>query len=93
MIVQWTDDALADLENILNHAYERSPDEAANIATRIDAMQKRMTLFPRAAFYDEKLNTFERYVPKTRVILVYRLSADAITIIAAFHTRRNAEGK
>ncbi len=93
MIIRWTEEAHADLENIINQAFERDPLEASNISKRIEAAEKNILAFPKAAHYDAEHDFYDRYVPRTRVIMVYRVTADAITIYKAFHTSRDPKDK
>jgi plasmid stabilization system protein ParE len=86
MRIEWTSAASADLADILAHL---PPDVARNTALRIARTEANLLIFPRAAIYHSDTDTFERYVPKTRVILVYHLIDDLIEIIATFHTSRD----
>jgi len=88
MRIAWTPAALADLAGILEHL---PPDVARNTAERLAQTESSMLTFPRAAIYHPETDTFERYVPKTRVILIYHLNDDLIEVVAAFHTSRDPE--
>ena len=89
----WSTAALSDLENIVTHAETRDPAEAANILARVERTLEHIKLFPHSGYYNEELETYERYVPRTRVVLVYHLSDAGIEIIAAFHTSRDPTTK
>lgn len=95
MIIRWSSEAMADLIGILEHMADTDPVMADNLAHRIEQADKYIQLFPRAAYYDKTTDTYERYVARTRVILVYRIleNVEEIVVIAAFHTSRNPSGK
>ena len=90
MRLEWSDDALNDFENILHHL---SPEIATNTVTRITETEHHILLFPHAAYYDAATDTFERYVPTTRIILIYHIARNVIEIISAFHTSRDSKTK
>ncbi len=93
MSINWSEEALADLTNILEHAADRDRLEADNIVRRILAVEENLVLFPHAAHYDEEYDFFERFVPGTRLILIYREVGDDLNIIAVFHTSRDPSDK
>lgn len=84
---------LADLDNILRHAADRNYLEARNIRQNIKRAACAIATFPRAALYNPDKDYYERYVLRTRVILVYQVTTDSVFIIAAFHTSRNQRQK
>ncbi len=89
----WSAAALSDLENIIAHAEARDPVEAANILARVERTVEHIELFPHSGYHNEEHGTYERYVPRTRVVLVYHLPEDGIEIVAAFHTSREPSTK
>ena len=88
MKLRWLTAALADLENILDHAAKVNVTMARNIAARVERTERAIETFPEGAHCNAELDVFERYVPRTRVILIYRLTEDEIVMIGAFHTSR-----
>ena len=90
MRIEWTPEALAELETILNHL---PPEIATNTAERIVQAEKNTVAFPKSALYHEDLDVYERYIPKTRVILIYHVKDQIIEIISAFHTSRDPAEK
>ncbi len=90
MRLTWSKAALADLDSILEHL---PPDVAENTARRVDRAVNTITAFPHAAYHNGKTNTYERYVPRTRVVLIYQIAGDTIELIAVFHTSRDPESK
>lgn len=93
MRVLWTRDARGDLVNILAHARSRNELEAHNIAMRVQRTEQAIETFPESAPYNQAEDYYERYVPRTRVILIYRLVGDEAIIVAAFHTSRSPDRK
>lgn len=90
MRLEWSDAALKDFEDILQNL---PLEVAANTVARVSETEHHILLFPQAAYYDAATDTFERYVPNTRVILIYNVAGDVIEIIAAFHTSRDPQTK
>lgn len=93
MHIRWTRAALADLDNILSWAAERNHLEARNISQRVQRSEDVIRTFPKAAFFNQELNVYEKTVPRTRVILVYEITETTIVIRAAFHTSRDQREK
>ena len=93
MHIRWTTAALADIANILEHAHCRNPQEARNLRRRIEQTERNILTFPRAAYFNKTGDYYERYIPRTRVILVYRIISLEVMVIAAFHTSRNPKDK
>ncbi len=93
MIIKWTEDAVADLDAMLAYIAMQDPHAAALIAERVLKAEEYIREFPRAASFDAETSTYDRYIPKTRIILTYELTEDTIWIIRAWHTSRNPETK
>lgn len=93
MNIRWTTEALAELDTILYHAQKRDVLEAKNIRARIERVERNIATFPKAAYHNRAKGYFERYIPRTRVILVYEIVDPDVIVIAAFHTSRDARTK
>ena len=93
MRLVYTAQATADIENILTYISERNPQAAADIAERIYHAEDQIVRFPRAARYDPDTDTFEFYIRRTRIILIYHFENELIEVIAAFHTSRDPAEK
>lgn len=93
MIVRWTEHAIADLDGLLAHVAVQDPRAAALIAERVLKTEEYILLFPRAASYDAETDTYDRYIPKTRIIITYQLINDTIWIIRIWHTSRDPDRK
>ena len=88
MIVRWSEEALSELTDILDYLGQVAPEVAHNLATRILLAEENIITLPQAAKYDQATNTYDRYVPNTRVILTYTIHDDFIEIIRVWHTSR-----
>lgn len=93
MKIAWTVEAHEELLEILASAEERNMLEASNILDRIARSEQVIVSFPKAALYNAEHDFYEKYVPRTRVILIYRLTGDEIVMISAFHTSRDTGSK
>jgi toxin ParE1/3/4 len=93
MRVAYTDDALADLENILSYIAERNSAAAAYVATRIESAVGDIALFPNASRLDPETGVREHVVPGLPVLIIHQLDDDLIEIIAIFHTSRDPANK
>ena len=81
-------EALADLNDVLDHTKQDSPQPAVAIAARVETTVGYTVLFPFAARYQSDHDVYDRFVPKTRLVMIYRVSDDAITVIGVLHTSR-----
>ncbi len=93
MTIRWTDEALAELTAILDYLEATAPDVARGLATRVIAAERNIDAFPRAATYDPATNTYDRYIPYTRVILTYAIQDNFTEIIRVWHTSRDPATK
>jgi plasmid stabilization system protein ParE len=93
MKLVWSKLAADELSAILDHMMQDHPDIAANIAASVLRHEQIMTTFPRAASYDAQTNTYDCYVPRTRLVLTYKIDDDLITIVSVWHTSRNPDDK
>lgn len=88
--VQWSDDALDDLEKQVVHIARDSPAAARRVAKRIretgDALGEFATGHP-----GRVSGTYEKSVNRLPYIVVYALNDDvmALTILHVIHTSRN----
>ena len=93
MRVVYTDDALADLENILSYIAERNPTAAAYVTTRIESAVSDIALFPHASRLDPETGVREHVIPGLPLLIIHTVSDDLIEIIAIFHTARDPGSK
>jgi len=94
MKITYNPDAFADIESILSHIAVDNKGAASNIADKIRHIENNIKLFPGAARYDVKTDTYERCIPDTHLVIIYYLKGSAaIEVIAVFHTSRNPDSK
>ena len=93
MKVVYTEDALADLDQLLSYIAERNPAAAAHVAARIDAAVVAIAVFPNASRLDPETGVRERAVPGLPVLVIHTVSEDLVEIIAIFHTSRDPAAK
>ena len=93
MTIRWTTEATGELDVILSHLQVTAPDVAVRLVVRIERAEQSIENMPRAARFDPATNTYDRYVPQTRIILTYAIQDDFIEIIQVRHTSRNPETK
>ena len=91
MIIRWTDEAFAELSAMLDYLEQNAPEVARGLSARVQLAQQHILTLPRAATFDPQTNTYDRYIPKTRVILTYAINDDFIEIIRVWHTSRDPE--
>ncbi len=89
MKVEWTAEASTELDRILAYIASQDIAAASLVADRALKAEKGIARFPRAGRYDAETATFDRFIPKTRVILTYALRDDAIWIVSVWHTSRD----
>ncbi len=94
MRIVYTAEALGDLVSVLEYIAENSELAAADTVVKIRHIEDNIKLFPGAARYDVKTDTYERCILGTRLMIIYHLKGSAtIEVIALFHTSRNPETK
>lgn len=93
MKIRWLKAALADLDHYLEKAAARDRQEAHNISARINRTIAALQVFPKSARYNPDKDYYERYVPHTRAVIVYRLTDSEIIVVAVFHTSRSPDRK
>ena len=93
MKVVYTEEALADLDQLLSYIAERNPRAAAHVAARIDAAVAAIAMFPQASRLDPETGARERAVPGLPVLVIHTVSNDLVEIIAIFHTSRDPASK
>ena len=93
MFVRWHKRALAELGEILFQAHERNSGEATNIESAVERTLNTLQMFPKTGRFVRAKGWYEKYVPRTRVILIYRFTHDEFAITATFHTSRNPKTK
>ena len=91
MRIVWTAEAVDDLDNILAYIASQDIGAAGLIAERVLKTEEYISEFPRSAPYDKQSDTYDRYIPKTRIILTYEISGDMVRVLSAWHTSRDPD--
>ena len=93
MRIEWTVEAEAELEEMLDYVSERSSQGANSLTQRIAKSLTSILTFPRAGKFDKETDTYDCYVPQTHVVLTYAIKGDLIWIITVWHTSRDPATK
>lgn len=91
--LEWTDPAVADLENIHDYIARDSADYADAVTERLILSVERLRFFPESGRHVPEasdLKVRELIVSGYRVI--YRLRKQAVQIVAVVHSARNLAG-
>jgi len=90
MRVEWSLDALSDLNDIATYISQDNPRAAALVIEKIFADVERLTLFPAMGREGRVIGTREWTVAKLSYVIPYRVKATHLQVLAIFHTRRCA---
>ena len=93
MRIEWTQEASAELDHMLTYIAAQDINAAALVAERILKVEENILSFPKAGRYDAETDTYDRYIPRTRIILTSAIRGDVIWIVTVWHTSRNPETK
>lgn len=93
MSIAWTVEAAAELDDILAYIASESPQAASLVAGRVLHTEKVIEQFPKAGRYDAETDSFDRFIPRTRIVLTYAIRGDTIWIITVWHTSRDPGAK
>jgi plasmid stabilization system protein ParE len=93
MKIRWHEEALAGYEAILAQAGERNPLEHSNFKERVRETLRTFRDFPRMGLFNSEVGCYEKFVPRTRVLLIYHIAEQQLRIVAAFHTSRDPQSK
>ncbi len=91
MRIEWTVEAAAELDNMLAFIASHDTTAAALVAERVLKSEATILTFSKAGRYDPETDTYDIYIPKTRIVLTYALRGDVIWIVTAWHTSRDLE--
>lgn len=91
MRLEWTEEAAAELDSMLAYIAAQEVSAAALVAERVLQAEQNILTFPAAGRYDAATDTFDRYIPKTRIVLTYAVRGDVIWIMSVWHTSRKPE--
>lgn len=85
----WTETALAELTEIRQYVALDSEIKASEVALRIVMATELLCKSPQIGKLGRVPGTREFLVPRTKYILVYRVEAERIEVIAVFRGARN----
>jgi len=78
---------------MLAYIAAQDPSAAALVANRVIRAEKLISSFPRGAKLDGGSGTYDRFIPRTRIVLTYEVTDDMIVIVGAWHTSRDPADK
>ena len=88
MIVVWSPRAIAHLANLRTYIEQENPDAAGRIATTLLTAVERLAELPNIGRPGRVPGTRELVVPRTPLVMPYRLRGGRVEIIAVFHGRQ-----
>jgi len=88
VIVAWSPRAVAHLRALRAYIAQNNPEAAADIAGALLSAVARLAHLPNLGRPGRLADTRELVVPGTPSIVVYRMRADRLEILAVFHGRR-----
>jgi len=77
MRIEWTAQAAAELDHMLAHIAAEDVAAAGLVAERVLKAEETIIRFPKAGRYDAETDTFDRYIPRTRIVLTYAIRGEA----------------
>ncbi|MFZ1889775.1 MAG: type II toxin-antitoxin system RelE/ParE family toxin [Candidatus Binataceae bacterium] len=86
MRVEWTRQALANLEDHFDHVASENLDAARRIFTRVVETVERLGRFPSMGRISRVTDTRELYVSGTPYIVPYRVHNDTVEILRLLHS-------
>ena len=87
LTLEWSDEALDDLDQLAEYIGERNPMAGARLLDRIETFAERLCHFPYMHRTGRAPGTREAVVTPT-YMLIYRVTADAVEILSVVHTRQ-----
>lgn len=88
MTIVWSPRAIAHLAGLRAYIAQEDPGAAGRVATTILAAVERLAELPNIGRPGRVAGTRELVVPRTPLVIPYRLRAGRLEIIAVFHGRR-----
>ena len=89
MNVTFTKAAQADTEEIHRYIARENPAAASNVVAAIERATTRLSAFPLSGRIGAVETTRELVISKLPFIVIYRVTADTIEIIAVFHAAKD----
>jgi toxin ParE1/3/4 len=89
MIVRFSVAARADIQSIHDYIAQENPRIAAHVVGTIEKSTLRLAMFPLSGRIGAVETSRELVIPRLPYIVVYRLVAETVEIIAVFHASQN----
>lgn len=89
MLIRWTVEAAADLDNILEYISDARPETALKVARRIFEAVEGLEVFPRRGRKGKVAGTHEFVLSPLPYIVVYRIEREAVVIPRVYHGAQN----
>jgi toxin ParE1/3/4 len=77
----WSDPAVADLRGLRQYIRQDAPGTASVVVARVRAAVPDLEQFPSMGRPGHELDTRELIVPRTNVIVVYRIADDVVRVL------------
>jgi len=87
MSLEWTSQADADLDEILEYIGQRNPVAASKLLETISSAAERLTLIP-LAFPVGRVHGTREYVVHPNYVLVYKVNSVSVQILRVMHGKR-----
>ena len=89
MIVRFSQAARADIAAIHEYIFRENPNAARQVVAAIERATDRLSEFPLSGRMGAVETTRELVIPRLPFIAVYRVTTDAVEIIAVFHAAQD----
>lgn len=89
MRIEWTVEAATELDDLLAYVAEQDPAAASLVADRVSQVENNIARFPKAGRHNLETDTYDRFIPKTRIILTYAIREDVTWIVSVWRTSRD----
>ncbi|MEM7694468.1 MAG: type II toxin-antitoxin system RelE/ParE family toxin [Pseudomonadota bacterium] len=89
--VVWSRDALDDVIDASVFVAQENPSSATRLADRLESAGNALSDF-QTGRPGRQAGTFEKIVPRTRYIIVYRVTGNYVSIVRVIHTARHWGG-
>jgi len=81
--------ALDDMEGLYEYLIDKNQDAAKRLVKRIYNACFNIEAFPLAGRVGNMDGTREFVIPRTKYVLIYKITATKIIVLAVYHTARN----
>jgi len=85
MTLRWSDEAVADLEQIADYLLEHTPGRAEELIRSVYSAPDKLLVFPRRGRPGRKAGTLELVLSPLPYLIVYEVRADAVFVVRILH--------